>query len=415
MEIKHYLCSMEQTHTTQAPMLGQETKEFIAAHRNDDVRTLALQASRYPGVDIREAVTQIQGWQLAKEKLPAWAATDGIIYPVRLSMEQCSSEATARYKALLAQGTLMADLTGGFGIDCSYMARNFSRAIYIERNSALCDIARHNFALLGLGHIEIKNSACEDILDTLPHCDWIYADPARRDNVGGKVVALSDCEPDIPQLEARLMSRCNAAMIKCSPMLDITAACRNLRHIKEVHIIAVNNECKELLLILGHGTQSTPTALHCINILKEGQQQFITTIEAQQRPVAYTDRVKKYLYEPNAAIQKGGCNATLTHTMNIEKLHPNSHLFTSESLLSDFPGRTFIVERVSPFSKKEIKSLLDGIKQANITVRNFPDTVQGLRKRLKIAEGGDTYIFATTLNNGDKVLIRCRKPHQLGT
>ncbi len=396
-------------------MLSKETQEFITTHRNDDVRALALQAARYPDVDIREAVTQIQGWQLAKDKLPTWAATDGIIYPVRLSMEQCSSEATARYKARLAQGNIMADLTGGFGIDCSYMARNFGRTIYIERNSTLCNIARHNFALLGLGNVEIKNSVCEDILDTLPHCDWIYADPARRDSIGGKVVALSDCEPDIPQLEARLMRRCNAAMIKCSPMLDITAACRNLHNIKEVHIIAVNNECKELLLILEHSTPNTPTALHCINILKEGQQRFSTTIEAQQRPATYTDSIRKYLYEPNAAIQKGGCNATLAHTMSIEKLHPNSQLFTSERFINDFPGRAFIVEGVSPFSKKEIKILLDGIKQANITVRNFPDTVQGLRKRLKIAEGGDTYIFATTLNNGDKVLVRCRKTHQSGT
>lgn len=393
-------------------MFNQETKEFIAAHRNDDIRVLALQAARYPSVDIREAVTQIQGWQIAKDKLPAWAAISDIIYPVRLSMEQCSSEATARYKAQIAQGSRMADLTGGFGIDCSYMAQNFDSAIYIERNSSLCNIARHNFKLLNLKHIEVKNAVCEEIIDTLPHCDWIYADPARRDRVGGRVVALSDCEPDIPLLEERLMSRCNKAMIKCSPMLDITAACRNLRYIKEVHIIAVNNECKELLLILAHSTESTPIGLHCINIQKDSNQRFSTTIEAAQTSATYTDSVKEYLYEPNSAIQKGGCNAALSHTMNIEKLHPNSQLFTSQTLISDFPGRIFTVEAVSPFSKKETKRLLDGIKQANITVRNFPDSVEGLRKRLKIAEGGDIYIFATTLNNGDKILIRCRKTHQ---
>ncbi len=393
-------------------MFNQETKEFIAAHRNDDIRVLALQAARYPSVDIREAVTQIQGWQIAKDKLPAWAAISDIIYPVRLSMEQCSSEATARYKAQIAQGSRMADLTGGFGIDCSYMAQNFDSAIYIERNSSLCNIARHNFKLLNLKHIEVKNAVCEEIIDTLPHCDWIYADPARRDRVGGRVVALSDCEPDIPLLEERLMSRCNKAMIKCSPMLDITAACRNLRYIKEVHIIAVNNECKELLLILAHSTESTPIGLHCINIQKDSNQRFSTTIEAAQTSATYTDSVKEYLYEPNSAIQKGGCNAALSHTMNIEKLHPNSQLFTSQTLISDFPGRIFTVEAVSPFPKKETKRLLDGIKQANITVRNFPDSVEGLRKRLKIAEGGDIYIFATTLNNGDKILIRCRKTHQ---
>lgn len=389
-------------------MLSQETKDFIAAHRNEDIRTLALQAKRYPNVDIREAVSQIEGWQLAKEKLPEWAATEGVLYPPRLSMEQCSSQATASHKSTIAGGKQMADITGGFGIDCSYLAQRFEKAIYIERNKALCDIAQHNFGLLGLEKIEIINGQSEELLEQLPHCDWIYADPARRDSCGGKVVALADCEPNIPLLEERLMSKCDKAMIKCSPMLDITAACRELRHVDEVHIVAVNNECKELLFILSN--EASPSIpIHCINILKEGSQSFCCTMGKSYCTV-YAESIREYLYEPNAAIQKAGCNDALSQSFGIDKLHPNSHLFTSSEHIKEFPGRSFIVEGVSRFSKGEIKSLLYGIKKANITIRNFPDTVQGLRKRLKIGEGGDIYIFATTLYNGEKVLIRCRKP-----
>ena len=397
------------------PMHNQETTDFITAHRNDDVRRLALQAQRYPNVDMRQAITQIEGWQLAKEKLPQWAATEGIVYPPRLSMEQCSSEATAQYTASIVDGDIMTDLTGGFGIDCSYMARKFKRAVYIERSELLCNIARHNFKLLKLDHIEIINSTCEETLDTLPQCDWIYSDPARRDHSGGKVVALSDCEPNIPQLEERLMQRCNRAMIKCSPMLDITAACRNLKNIQEVHIIAVNNECKELLFILSSSKDSTPVNLHCINISKNGEQRFSTTIGNNREQPQYSNSIKEYLYEPNAAIQKGGCSAALAYELRIEKLHPNSHLFTSSEPIGDFPGRSFIVDGVCSFAKSKIKKVIGGIKQANITLRNFPDTVQGVRKRLKIAEGGDIYLFATTLNNGEKILIKCRKSTQSGT
>lgn len=391
-------------------MLSQETKDFISKHRNEDIRSLALQAKRYPGIDVREAVAQIEGWQLAKEKLPEWAATEGILYPPRLSMEQCSSQATALYKARIVKGKQMADITGGFGIDCSYLAQKFEKAIYIERNKILCDIARHNFGLLNLNNIEIINGQSEDFFERLPHCDWIYADPARRDSSGGKVVALADCEPDIPALEERLLSHCDKAMIKCSPMLDITAACRELHTAIEVHIVAVNNECKELLLILSSEGSNHPVTINCVNILKESEQHFGCIIGANHN-VSYANSIDKYLYEPNAAIQKGGCDDALSEAYGVDKLHPNSHLFTSSRLIKEFPGRVFTVESSGGFSKSEIKSLLTGIRQANITVRNFPDTVQGLRKRLKIAEGGDTYIFATTLFNGEKALIRCRKPH----
>ena len=389
-------------------MLSKETIDFITMHRNEDSRALALQAKRYPTVDMREAVTQIEGWQIAREKLPAWATTDGIIYPPRISMEQCSSEATALYKAAIANGDSLADLTGGFGIDCSYMAHGFKRATYIERNALLCSIAKENFTLLGLHHIDIINGNSEDILPDLSALDWIFIDPARRDGDGRKVVALSDCEPDVTALEDKLLDRAQRVMVKCSPMLDITAASRQLRNVQEIHIVAVNNECKELLFILGKSNVDE-TPIICTNIRKEGAQCFsFTAHEEAEASITYSDTVGRYLYEPNAAIQKSGCTRSLSHRMQASKLHPNSQLYTSDKMIEDFPGRIFIVEKVCGFSKSDIKEI-QSLGKANITVRNFPESVQLLRKKLKLAEGGDSYIFATTLANGNKALIICKK------
>ena len=389
-------------------MLSPETKEFIKEHKNEDPRALALQAKRYPAVDIREAVTQIEGWQAAKEKLPTWAETDGIIYPPRISMEQCSSEPTALYKAAIAKGDRLADLTGGFGIDCSYMSRGFREATYIERNAVLCDIARENFALLGLGNINIINGNSEEILHTLPKQDWIFIDPARRALDGRKVVALSDCEPDVTALESLLLEKADKVMVKCSPMLDITAATRQLSSIETVHIIAVNNECKELLFILGKDNGEN-TQIKCGNIQKGNCNSFAFTLDEEANStVTYCNSVGKYLYEPNAAIQKGCCHRTLSHKLQIDKLHPNSQLYTAERLIENFPGRKFIVERVTGFSKSETREL-QALGKANITVRNFPESVQTLRKKLKLNEGGENYLFATTLSGERKVLIHCRK------
>lgn len=389
-------------------MLSPETKEFIKEHKNEDPRALALQGKRYPSVDIREAVTQIEGWQAAKEKLPTWAETDGIIYPPRISMEQCSSEPTALYKAAIAKGDRLADLTGGFGIDCSYMSRGFREATYIERNAVLCDIARENFALLGLGNINIIKGNSEELLHTLPKQDWIFIDPARRALDGRKVVALSDCEPDVTALESQLLEKTDKVMVKCSPMLDITAATRLLSSIETVHIIAVNNECKELLFILGEG-KCEETPIRCVNIRKEELQVFTFTVaEEANAEVTHSNTIGRYLYEPNAAILKGGCYRTLSQRLLINKLHPNSQLYTSDKLVGEFPGRIFEVERVFGFSKADIKQL-QNLKKANMTVRNFPESVQALRKKLRLAEGGDKYLFATTLYNGAKALVLCRR------
>ena len=389
-------------------MLGPETKEFIKEHKNEDPRALALQGKRYPSVDIREAVTQIEGWQAAKEKLPTWAETDGIIYPPRISMEQCSSEPTALYKAAIAKGDRLADLTGGFGIDCSYMSRGFREATYIERNSILCNIAKENFTLLGLGNINIINSNSEDILPTLPKQDWIFIDPARRAFDGRKVVALSDCEPDVTALESLLLEKAAKVMVKCSPMLDITAAIRQLSSIEAVHIIAVNNECKELLFILAKDNGEN-TQIECVNIQKGSSCSFAFTLDEEANStVTYSNSVGRYLYEPNAAIQKGGCHRALSQKLQIDKLHPNSQLYTADRLIENFPGRIFEVARVFGFSKADIKQL-QALKKANITVRNFPESVQTLRKKLKLNDGGENYLFATTLSGERKILVHCRK------
>ena len=389
-------------------MLDTATMEFIAQHRDDDVRMLALQAKRYPAVSMHDAVVQIEGWQAARTKLPAWAATEGIIYPPKISMEQCSSEQTAMFKASLVSGKRFADLTGGFGIDFSYISRGFDEAVYIERNEHLCSIACENFALLGLNHAKVVNGNSEQILETLEAMDWIFIDPARRDGDGRKVVALSDCEPNVVALEEQLLQKSNKVMIKCSPMLDVTEACRQLKHVEEVNIVAVNNECKELLFILGNNT-AVNNPVHCINLLKEGCQEFsFTTADEAASVASYCTAVGKYLYEPNAAVQKSGCSSVLSQRYGMKKLHPNSQLYTSDEHLPSFPGRIFEVVDILGFSKADIKKV-QALQKANITVRNFPESVQQLRKRLKLSDGGDCYIFATTLAGGEKVLVLCKK------
>lgn len=389
-------------------MIDEHTKDFIREHANADVRQLALQATRYPMVDMRVAATQIEGRRLALAKLPTWARTDDIVYPVRLSMEQCSSELTARYKASLVGGERFADLTGGFGIDCSYMADRFSATTYIERNEELCRIARHNFALLGKD-IRVIHADSEEALATLTQHDWIFVDPARRDTAGRKVAALSDCEPDVCRLEKVLLEKAKRVMIKCSPMLDIAQALRELHSVSEVHVVSVNNECKELLFILESPAPSEPI-MHTVNFSNGDTQTFTycATDEATAQ-CTYTNTVRRYLYEPNSSLMKAGCFRLPATRWDLEKLHRNSHLYTSDILHCNFPGRVFEVKSTDGFSKNELKRLTAEMKNANIAVRNFPERPEVLRKRLKLADGGDNYLFATTLADDRHVIIRCTK------
>ena len=383
--------------------------EFILQHRTEDVRKLALR--KMPeGLDAAFCLQQIEGWQLARKKIPRWAETDGLLFPPRLSMEQCSSQQTALYKRGVVERLLegqcqrMMDLTGGFGIDFSYMAPLFREAIYIEQQEQLCQIAQHNFQLLGLQHAEVRNAQSQDVLAAYGEPSLIYADPARRDDAGRKVVLLQDCQPDVVSLQDELMAHARVVMLKLSPMLDIQQALRQLRCVREVHVVSVDGECKELLLVMYQ--QEAPLRYYCVNITDHVQETVVE--EASVRPVI-SGQEMAYLYEPNASILKAGVQDALCNIYKVEKLHAFSHLFTSDRLIEDFPGRKFRILGRSDFGKQGLRNLLAGVKQANITVRNFPATVQELRKKLKLADGGSVYLFATTMSDNSHALLRCEK------
>lgn len=389
--------------------LSQSTIEFIRAHSRDDVRLLALQAPRYPDVDMPAAIVQIAGRQAAANKIPSWQSIEELWYPRHLSMEQCSSEITAQYKSTLADGETLTDLTGGFGIDCAFMARRFRKVSYVERQEELCEIAKHNFPLLGLKHITVYNEDGVAHLQKMEPVDCIFIDPARRNEHGGKTIAISDCEPDVEELEELLLSKGKQIIIKLSPMLDLTLALKNMKHVREVHVISVNNECKELLLIIGN-EPSQLIPIHCINLTPKEKQTFTFTREGElTSECLYTKELGKYLYEPNASILKAGAFRSIASRYEVKKLHPNSHLYTSDLWIENFPGRSFLITGQCSFNKKEIKETIGELKKANITVRNFPATVAEIRKRTKLSDGGEVYLFATTLSNEQKVFIRCSK------
>lgn len=395
--------------------LSPATLQFICEHSQADVRALALQSQKYTEVDMPAAIVQIAGRRAAADKIPSWHATDKILYPRHLSLEQCSSEMTARYKASLIQGDSLTDLTGGFGIDCAFMSTSFRQATYVERQEELCEIAAHNFPLLGLSHITVRNADGVEYLEQMSPVACLFVDPARRNEQGGKTVSISDCEPNVAELEQLLLTKSQRAMIKLSPMLDLSLALRDMSHTQEAHIISVGNECKELLLIIGReAIKEVP--IHCINLTAQKTQTFCFTREQEQAAACtYTDTVGDYLYEPNASLLKAGAFRSLASIYKVKKLHANSHLYTSNTLIADFPGRIFRVTSICTFNKKEIKETLSDIKQANITVRNFPASVAELRKRTKLTDGGAIYLFATTLANEQKVLIRCIKESSYAT
>lgn len=395
--------------------LSPETLAFIDSHRGDDVRTLALQAKKYPAVDMAEAVVQIAGYQIAEKKVPLWAQTAGIRYPQHLSMEQCSSEVTARYKASLVSGDTLTDLTAGWGVDCSFLARNFRCADYVERQETLCRIAAHNFPLLGLPHVRIHCADAVEYLQSMEPVDCLFLDPARRDSHGGKTVAIAECEPDVCRLEPLLVEKGKTVMIKLSPMLDMASALHDLQYVRRIHVVSVNNECKELIILLRKAPDEEEAAageviISCEQVVNNSVHQHFqfTFSEEKSAGCPLAESVGNYLYEPGAALLKAGPYRLLATRYGVEKLHPNSHLYTSSGLV-DFPGRRFRVTAVSGFGKKDLKVLLEGVEKANLTVRNFPSSVAELRKKLKLKEGGDTYLFATTLASGEKVLIRGEK------
>ena len=396
-------------------------KTFILQHRGDHVTTLLLQSDRYPEVDVRKMAVQISAWQTALHKLPLWAATDDILYPVHLSMEQCSSQATGHYKGTLVKQLLggkeqptIIDLTGGFGVDSTMIMREVKHGhlIFVERNEELCQLAQHNFPLLGVENATIVHGLGEEQLAHYPQADIVFLDPARRDSNGGKTVHIGDCTPNVSTLLTVFAQRGCTAVVKLSPMLSISEAKMQLKTdnygVSEVHIVSTEGECKELLLVLSPQPSSKTV---CINLTREGVQRFVFDEEEERQAVCtYAERPETYLYEPNASLLKGGAYKVLAARLGLKKLHSNSHLYTSEEHCKDFPGRTFEIVDYASFNKKELKRLLAGIKKANLTVRNFPMSVAYLRKKLKISEGGNDYLFATTLADDSHVLLRCKKP-----
>lgn len=392
--------------------MNEATIQYIKKHRNDNVRTLALKGTKSPDIDMLMALTQIEGWQIAKTKLPLWANKDEILYPSRLPMEQCSSEQTAKYKASLLKGDSFVDLTGGLGVDFSFIAQHFKQATYVERQVPLVELAKHNLEVLGLSNKTATiNVDGVEFLKQISHVDAVYIDPARRNEHDGKVIAIAKCEPDVTQIENTLVEKANKVLVKLSPMLDITQTMRELKHISSIHIVATNNECKELLLTLekDFNLSREDIPIHCINFIKKEVQLFEFTIkEEQEAECMFAKEIGQYLYEPNAALMKGGAYKSLTKRYDVQKLAPDSHLYTSYIYRPDFPGRRFKVQGVSGFKKNELHKLLRDVLQANLTIRNYPTSVANLRKRLRLKEGGDFFLFATTLLNGEKVLIKTK-------
>lgn len=501
-------------HSTE--IMNQATLDFIRQHQDDDVRQLAFLGSKYPEVDMPFALDQIRGRKMARVKLPRWASIDGIIYPPHISMEQCSSEQTALYKAELAARLLglsssssengqekemesenaknlhlseicefagkgavdsefakneatckkqqiltetdknvnetkeephagvfseeigFVDLTGGFGVDFSYIAfRLGMKSMYVERQAHLCEVAKENFGRLGLKNAIVKNgdgievlhsfaskkeaaASADDslgiiydqplsLLKTKLGLKLIFIDPARRDDAGNKVVSLKDCTPDVTVLQEEMLSKADYVIIKLSPMLDWHRAISELNCVKEVHIISVNNECKELLLVLSARNMGGNLRIYCIN----DAQSFVcdeSDMETSSVKIApSTLEEMQYLYEPNASLMKAGCFGVLSGRYDARMLSKNSHLFVSQAPIEAFPGRSFRIIAISSFNKKELKRHLSGITKANIATRNFPLSVAELRKRLKLKDGGETYIFATTLSDERHVLMITEK------
>lgn len=471
--------------------MNQATIDFIRQHQDEDVRQLAFLGSKNSDVDMPFALDQIRGRQMARVKLPRWANIDGIIYPPHISMEQCSSEVTAMYKAELAarllnseicefatKGTVVPkftknddtlgkqenvsflDMTGGFGVDSSYIAAQLGvNSMYVERQAHLCEAAKENFERLGLKNAIVKNGDGVEVLHGFSTCDadsqiskemplrLIFIDPARRDDAGNKVVSLQDCTPDVTLLQDEMLEKSDFVIIKLSPMLDWHRAVSELKCVREVHIVSTGNECKELLLVLsssfGKKTKSSAEAdedkasetddetshlkIYCINdnqvlsydetdksvvSIASGIECGIVGLEkcsSEENDLPQDNCKPLYLYEPNASLMKAGCFGVISSRYGVKMLAKNSHLFVSEDPVADFPGRSFRIKAVSSFNKKDLKRQLSGITKANIATRNFPLSVTELRKRLKLKDGGDTYIFATTLSDESHVLFICEK------
>ena len=384
--------------------MNEATLEFIRIHADEDVRQLAFLGKKNPEVDMAYALDQIAGRQKARIKIPSWAATDGIVYPPHISMEQCSSEQTARYKALIAgKDDMIVDLTAGFGVDMAFMSAGFKQAVHVEMQPQLCAISSENYKCLGLNHVQVVCSDGVGYLHQMEHADLIFIDPARRDQHGARTYGIADCTPNVLEIIDEMLQKADRVMIKLSPMLDWQKTVADVGNVSQVHIVSVGNECKELLLVVKKA--EVPLQIFCVN----DDDVFSYTFGDETCHTCPEPAVPKYLYEPNASVMKAGCFNLISHRFGITQPDANSHLFLSDKLVEGFPGRRFVIERVSTMNKRELKEALAGIDKANIAVRNFPLSVADLRKRLKLKDGGDVYIFATTDAKKGHLVMVCRK------
>lgn len=389
-------------------MLTQQQKQFIREHENDDVYALALRKSLFEGMDMSFLLAQIAGRQIAKRKIPSWYACDDLIYPPHLSMEQASSELTAQFKAsVMGNVNSFVDLTGGLGVDFSWMSSRAQKATYVEQNPDLCELAKHNFSSLQINNISIENGSAELFVEKMNRVDAIYLDPARRANSGQKVFRIEVCLPNVKEIQGLLLGKASYVMIKYSPMLDISLATQTLSCVKDVYAVSVENECKELLFILQKG--KTQSLYHAVNLFTQKEADLFTFSPEAVYESRYASEVGKYLYEPNTSLMKIGAFDAIASKYKISKLHKHSHLYTSDEYIADFQGRIFKIENCFIPNKQNLKSFLSETPKANITVRNYPLSVAQIRQQTGIKEGGEVYVFATTLAHEQKVWLVCRK------
>ncbi|MCZ8089855.1 RsmD family RNA methyltransferase [Flavobacterium sp.] len=387
-------------------ILSEEIQHYIDDKINADVTKLALQKNPFAEVEWNLVLQQLAAKQKAKSKLPTWFKTHNIYYPSKISVEQTSSEKTAQYKASLISGNNLIDLTGGFGVDDFYFSKTVAKVVHCEINSELSKIVKHNFEQLNVKNVDCFADDSSEVLQKLNQkFDWIYIDPSRRNDSKGKVFMLKDCLPNVPELLDFYFNFSDNIMIKTAPILDISAGISELKNIAEIHVVALENEVKELLFILKKNHKST-IEIKTVNLLKDKNEAFQFQINSEAKKTNFA-APKKYLFEPNAAIMKSGGFDAIATQFELEKLHQHSHLYTSNELL-DFPGRIFEIQNTLEYNKANMKSFLENQK-ANITTRNFPETVENIRKKWKIKDGGNVYSFFTTDMTNSKIVLLCEK------
>ena len=412
---------------TAQSVLAADMQEFIRLHRTDDVRTLALRAPRNATFDLTLALEQIAGWQTARRKLPKWAECEGLIYPPHLSMEQCSSETTARYKAAVAarligvgvgdaaSTTSMADLTGGFGVDFSFLAPLFGSAVYVERNPRLCEVARHNMPLLGLESTEVVCAEAEERLAAMSPVTMLFLDPARRDSHGGKTVAMADCSPDVSALRQLLLQKAQTVMVKLSPMLDWHKAVADMcGSVAEVHIVGTGGECKELLLV-ADGACHESVEVTCWSdgrvfcFTADGTDTALPPIAEAAALMGCGADAQLCLCEPDATLMKAGCFGLVASRYGLRAVGRNSHLFVGADPGASFPGRRFRLVACTSMNRRSLKAALAGVDRASVAVRNMPLSPDALRRKLGLKDGSDTYVFGTTLGDGTHAVMVCKR------